>query len=88
MKHPGPVTAAPAPTPVFNHGVTGSGRNPNLFTRPIDFPALAKFFVDRGWAVIMPARRGRAGSDGQYDEGFGADRSLRYAGQHLMAKLL
>jgi predicted acyl esterase len=58
-----PATAGPAPTLVFNHGSTGRGRDPSLFTRPIDFPTLAQFFVRRGWAVVMPARRGRAGSE-------------------------
>jgi dienelactone hydrolase len=73
-----PAMARPVPTLVFNHGSTGRGRDPSLFTRPIDFPALAQFFVQRGWAVVMPARRGRAGSEGLYDEGFALDRALGY----------
>jgi dienelactone hydrolase len=73
-----PATAGPVPTLVFNHGSTGRGRDSSLFTRPIDFPALAQFFVQRGWAVVMPARRGRAGSDGLYDEGYAMDRLLGY----------
>jgi dienelactone hydrolase len=73
-----PTSAEPVPTLVFNHGSTGRGRDPSLFTRPIDFPALAQFFVQRGWAVVMPARRGRAGSEGVYDEGFAMDRALGY----------
>src|SRR5882724_12927438 len=73
-----PATAGPVPTLVFNHGSTGRGRDPSLFTRSIDFPALAQFFVQRGWAVVMPARRGRAGSEGLYDEGFAMDRALGY----------
>jgi dienelactone hydrolase len=39
---------------------------------------LAQFFVQRGWAVVIPARRGRAGSEGFYDEGFALDHSLGY----------
>ena len=74
-----PATAAPAPTLVFNHGSTGRGTDARRFTRPVDFPALAQFFVERGWAVVMPARRGRGGSDGLYDEGFGRDRAQGYA---------
>ncbi|HYE93509.1 MAG TPA: prolyl oligopeptidase family serine peptidase, partial [Terriglobales bacterium] len=31
-----------------------------------------------GWAVVIPARRGRGGSDGTYDEGFHALRSAGY----------
>jgi dienelactone hydrolase len=71
-----PARAGPVPTLVFNHGSTG--RDPRLFTRPLDVPALAQFFVQRGWAVVMPARRGRAGSEGLYDEGFALDRALGY----------
>src|SRR5229473_1986169 len=73
-----PVSGNPAPTLVFNHGSTGMGTDPGLFSRPIDAPAVARFFVQRGWAVVMPARRGRGGSDGLYDEGFAADRSRGY----------
>ena len=74
-----PVGDGPFPTLVFNHGSTGTGRDPARFVRPIDFPDLARFFVSRGWAVVMPARRGRGGSEGEYDEGFEVDRALGYA---------
>ena len=74
-----PVGATPAPTLVFNHGSTGSGTDPGRFARPLDFPAFGRFFVERGWAVVMPARRGRGGSDGEYDEGFAENRSLGYS---------
>ena len=73
-----PAGATPSPTLVFNHGSTGSGRDPSIRTRSADFPQLARFFVDRGWAVVMPNRRGRGGSDGLYDEGFGEDRARGY----------
>jgi len=74
-----PATAPPSPTLVFNHGSTGRGTNPESFTRSIDFPEVARFFVARGWAVVIPARRGRGGSEGQYDEGFAPNRSAGYA---------
>lgn len=74
-----PVASGPVPTLVFNHGSTGSGRNSSLFARPFDAPAFAQFFVQRGWAVVMPARRGRGGSEGVYDEGFAGDRAAGYA---------
>jgi dienelactone hydrolase len=74
-----PATADPAPTLVFNHGSTGRGTDPRVFTRPLDFPEVAQVFVERGWTVVMPARRGRGGSEGQYDEGFAPNRSLGYA---------
>ena len=67
------------PTLVFNHGSTGHGMNAHRFKTPVDAPAVAAFFVQRGWAVIMPARRGRAGSEGRYDEGFSFIRALGYS---------
>lgn len=67
------------PTLVFNHGSTGTGTDSTRFAQPVDAPAVAEFFVQRGWAVVMPARRGRAGSGGQYDEGFSAIRALGYS---------
>jgi len=74
-----PANGAPAPTLVFNHGSTGRGTDPAIFTRPLDFPDVARFFVARGWAVVIPARRGRGGSEGIYDEGFWPNRALGYA---------
>ena len=74
-----PANGAPAPTLVFNHGSTGRGTDPAAFIRPLDFPEVARFFVVRGWAVVIPARRGRGGSDGVYDEGFWPNRALGYA---------
>ena len=74
-----PPGAGPFPTLVFNHGSTGTGRDPARFARPIDFPELAQFFVNRGWAVVLPARRGRGGSEGEYDEGFEFNRAQGYA---------
>lgn len=74
-----PARTGPVPTLVFNHGSTGRGRDPILFRRAIDFPALAQFFVQRGWAVVMPARRGRAGSEGRYNEGLAVDGADGYS---------
>jgi hypothetical protein len=40
-----PATAGPVPTLVFNHGSTGRGRDPSLFTRPmslVDVNTLAR----------------------------------------------
>jgi dienelactone hydrolase len=74
-----PATPGPAPTLVFHHGSTGRGTEPRIIRMEIDYPPLAKFFVDRGWAVVMPARRGRGGSDGTYDEGYERDRSRGYS---------
>lgn len=74
-----PERSGRVPTLVIHHGSTGDGRTPSLFTQPITFPTVARFFVQRGWAVVAPARRGRGASEGLYDEGFGPDRTLGYS---------
>ncbi|PZP93315.1 MAG: hypothetical protein DI587_29035 [Variovorax paradoxus] len=73
-----PAGQGPFPTLVFNHGSTGMGDDPSLFTATVTSPALAKYFNDRGWMVVFPQRRGRGKSGGRYDEGFEPDRS-RYS---------
>ena len=70
-----PPGAGPFPTVVFNHGSTGRGNDPNLFRRSWSSVAVATYFVERGWMIIFPQRRGRGASDGLYDEGFEPDRS-------------
>lgn len=80
-----PTRTGPVPTLVFNHGSTGRGRDPILFRRAIDFPELAQFFVRRGWAVVMPARRGRAGSEGRYNEGLAVDPAHGYSCQQALS---
>ena len=74
-----PAGDGPAPTLVFNHGSTGNGTSAEIAVRPIDFRELAEFFVERGWAVVMPARRGRGGSEGVYHEGFERESLSGYA---------
>lgn len=74
-----PQGPGPFPTFVYHHGSTGYGTDPERFRQPFDAPGVAAFFVQRGWAVVMPARRGRAGSDGLYDEGFSWVRALGYS---------
>lgn len=81
LKPPGP---GPFPTVVFNHGSTGRGDNPDLFRRSWTSSAVAAYFVDRGWMIIFPQRRGRGASEGRYDEGFEADRS-RYSCQPALS---
>ena len=70
-----PVEDGRYPTLVFNHGSTGNGSDPSLFVKTFTNKLIASFFVDRGWMVVFPQRRGRGASDGLYDEGFSADRS-------------
>lgn len=65
----------PLPTVMFNHGSTGDGSDPSLFGQTVIIKSISKFFVDRGWMVAFPQRRGRGQSDGLYDEGFAPDRS-------------
>lgn len=70
-----PAGAGPFPALVFNHGSTGSGNRPALFRQTMAAPWVANFFVERGWMVLFPQRRGRGKSGGLYDEGFKPDRS-------------
>jgi dienelactone hydrolase len=73
-----PAGNGPFPTVIFHHGSTGRGNDPSLFARPYDPRVQAQWFTARGYAVMAPSRRGRGGSEGRYDEGFGVDRSYGY----------
>lgn len=73
-----PNGPGPFPLAVFNHGSTGRGTDPALFTVTWSDPGLADFLNGRGWIVAFPQRRGRGKSDGLYDEGFSADRRQGY----------
>ncbi|MHB8271947.1 alpha/beta hydrolase family protein [Bradyrhizobium sp.] len=74
-----PDGAGPFPLAVINHGSTGRGTDPALFTQTWFAADLADFLNERGWMVAFPQRRGRGKSDGLYDEGFSEDRKLGYA---------
>jgi len=56
----------PEPFPLFNHGSTGGMRR--LPTETLRYPSVAQFFVERGFAVMIPMRRGRGASEGEYGE--------------------
>ena len=73
-----PPGAGPFPLAVINHGSTGEGNNPALFTETWFDVGLADYLNDRGWIVAFPQRRGRGKSDGLYDEGFSAERTKGY----------
>jgi pimeloyl-ACP methyl ester carboxylesterase len=74
-----PVIEEPLPTLIFHHGSTGSGRDPARFDAFQSFEPVVTHFVRRGFAVILPSRRGRGGSEGLYDEGFRPSRDEGYA---------
>jgi dienelactone hydrolase len=73
-----PEGAGPFPLLVVNHGSTGKGTDPELFKVVVVDPKFARIFVDKGYLVAFPQRRGRGKSDGLYDEGFYSDRTLGY----------
>ena len=74
-----PKGEGPFPLLVFNHGATLNGREPKRFRDTWSSFLLANAFVDRGWMVAFPQRRGRGRSDGVYDEGFAPDRKQGYS---------
>lgn len=74
-----PSGLGPFPTVVFHHGSTGRGTDPTIFAQRYDPRPQVEWFTTRGWAVILPSRRGRGGSEGLYDEGFSLDRSRGYS---------
>jgi pimeloyl-ACP methyl ester carboxylesterase len=75
-----PAGQGPFPLLVFNHGSTSTGTEPQRFTVTWWMPSIAHFFVEKGWMVAFPQRRGRGKSDGLYDEGFAPDRTQGYSG--------
>jgi dienelactone hydrolase len=74
-----PPGDGPFPLLVVNHGSTGEGNDPALFTQTVSNPAFAEMFVKKGYMVVFPQRRGRGKSEGLYDEGFNIDRNQGYA---------
>lgn len=70
-----PLGRGPFPTLVFNHGSTGMGQNTSLFSRTVAPEVIAGYFVERGWMVLFPQRRGRGKSGGAYGEGLAPDGS-------------
>lgn len=65
-----PAGDGPHPVLLFNHGSTGRGSIAATVTlRP---SRQAPFFVERGFAVLAPMRRGRGASDGEALESEGA----------------
>ena len=65
-----PPGDGPFPTLIFHFGSQPARKSRALLPRPFDPKPLAQWFVQRGWAVVFPARRGGTGSEGTYDEGY------------------
>ncbi len=78
-----PLTGDRFPAVVFHHGSTGDGSDPSLFGITFTSKAIARYFVNRGWMVVFPQRRGRGKSGGLYDEGFNSNRSAYSCQQDL-----
>jgi dienelactone hydrolase len=70
-----PQHEGPYPTVVFNHGSTGRGQNKTLYARTVCPAIVANYFVERGWMILFPQRRGRGKSGGSYGEGLAPDSS-------------
>jgi dienelactone hydrolase len=70
-----PLEGERFPLLVVNHGSTGNGSDPSLFGNTFVHKPTTFHFVEQGWMVAYPQRRGRGQSDGLYDEGFTPNRS-------------
>lgn len=63
-----PKGSGPFPLLVFNHGRLCWGAS-RWLTRTETHLELAEFFLEKGWMVAFPQRRGRGKSDGLHGEG-------------------
>jgi dienelactone hydrolase len=54
------------PVVIFNHGSTGMGAIPT--TVSFTYEVQAGYFLERGYAVVVPMRKGRGQSEGTYAE--------------------
>ena len=70
-----PLEGERFPLLVVNHGSTGNGSAPSRFGETFVHKPTTRHFVEQGWMVAYPQRRGRGRSDGLYDEGFTPNRS-------------
>jgi len=73
-----PSRAEGAPLLIFNHGSTGNFQvSPKATQR---YPEVAQFFVERGFTVLIPMRRGRGSSEGDYLERYECENATLDAG--------
>jgi dienelactone hydrolase len=83
-----PEGEGPFPLVIFNHGSTGKGRLPATRTEnPSD---LGQYLLQRNIALLIPMRRGRGKSEGEYVESYECSleesrRGVRYAAESLDA---
>lgn len=80
-----PAEQGSFPTLVFNHGSVSNGNDPKEVRYTVTYPELAQFFNSKGWAVVLPQRRGRGQSGGQYAEGWDSEKQ-RYACDPALAQ--
>ncbi|MGH6843486.1 MAG: alpha/beta hydrolase family protein, partial [Methylocella sp.] len=73
-----PKGSGPFPLLVFNHGRIYRG-TPASLTLTESHPELAEVFLEKGWMIAFPQRRGYGKSDGHHDEGFAWDRARGYS---------
>jgi dienelactone hydrolase len=66
-----PAGAGPFPLVVINHGSVQDADQRRKFVQPV-FAAGAEFFVERGYAVVVPQRPGHGETGGPYFEGQGS----------------
>ena len=70
-----PPGMGPFPLAVLSHG---SPREPDRRNGRERFEPQSRWFVARGFAVVVPMRRGYGGSDGEWAEGYGPCESADY----------
>ncbi len=63
-----PPGDGPFPLVSINHGVPRDESNENLRKTRLRFTKAARWFTDRGFAVVVPLRRGFGHSDGDFSE--------------------
>ena len=76
-----PTREGPFPLAVINHGSVESADVRAKFPMP-DYPLISRWFLDRGYAVVLPQRPGHGETGGPYfeDQGFCESPDFRQAG--------
>jgi len=77
-----PPGEARAPLMVMNHGSPADGSQRARMERP-QFSSVSSFFVARGYAVVLPLRRGYGATGGRWAEAYGTCDNPDYAAAGL-----